>query len=61
MKNYYDTQLPDLPKSIPAHENKELLLPVNRHIGNDSLYFQAISYDAGITPASLPQITVLLP
>lgn len=31
MNNYYNAQLPDLPKSIPAHENRELLLPVNRH------------------------------
>ena len=31
MNNYYDAQLSDLPKSSPAHENRELLLPVNRH------------------------------
>lgn len=31
MNNYYNAQLPDLPKSIPVHENSELLLPVNRH------------------------------
>ena len=31
MNNYYDAQLSDLPKSIPARENKALLLPVNRH------------------------------
>ena len=31
MNNYYNAQLPDLPKSITARENKALLLPVNRH------------------------------
>ena len=31
MNNYYNAQLPDLPKNSPAHENIELLLPVNRH------------------------------
>ena len=29
MNNYYNAQLPDLPKSSPAHEKRELLLPVN--------------------------------
>ncbi len=31
MNNYYNAQFLNLPKSIPARENKALLLPVNRH------------------------------